>query len=141
VQELSKINDEKDVKINAQQKQFDELQKQFDELKAIVLRSNQNNTFLQTTTNTKIGSASLAQNVPNPFTNTTTISYSLPSRFTTAQIIITDKSGKQLKQLNISGSGNGVVNIDASALSPGAYNYSLIVDGRIISSKQMIVGK
>jgi hypothetical protein len=63
----------------------------------------------------------------------------LPQKFLTAQIIITDKNGKQLKQLNISESGNGTVNIDATTLSPGIYNYSLIIDGRIINSKQMIV--
>jgi hypothetical protein len=117
------------------------LQKEIDELKAIVLGNNQNNISPQAKVNIKITNGSLAQNIPNPFTNTTTISYSLPSKFTTAQIIITDKNGKQLKQLNISGSGNGTVNIDASALASGAYNYSLIIDGRIITSKQMVVGK
>ncbi len=86
--------------------------------------------------------ASLAQNTPNPFTNTTTINYALPQKFTTAQIIIiTDKSGRQLKQLNISGNGNGSVNVDASTLSSGTYNYSLIVDGKVISTKQMILVK
>ncbi len=84
--------------------------------------------------------ASLAQNVPNPFTGKTTISFNLPQKFTTAQIIITDRGGKQLKRLSISGSGSGIVNIDAATLASGAYNYSLIVDGRIISSRQMIVG-
>ena len=61
--------------------------------------------------------------------------------FLTAQIKITDKNGKQLKQLNISDRRSGTVDIDASTLSPGAYNYSLVIDGRIINSKQMIVGK
>src|SRR6266542_1758179 len=84
MQELSTINDEKATRINAQQKQINGLQKQIDELKAIVLRSN-----AQTGTNTKIANASLAQNVPNPFTNATTIKYTLPSKFTSAQIIIT----------------------------------------------------
>src|SRR6266542_3415498 len=141
VQELSKMsegllaeNDEKDTKIN-------NLQKQIDELKALVLSNNQNNTFSRTETNKKITSAFLAQNVPNPFVNTTTISYSLPPKFTSAQIIITDKNGKQLKQLNISGSSNGALNIDASTLSSGTYNYSLIIDGKIITTKQMMVIK
>jgi hypothetical protein len=61
--------------------------------------------------------------------------------FETAQIIITDKNRTLLKQSNISGSANGTVQIDASTLSSGTYNYSLVVDGRIITSKQMIVGK
>src|SRR6266542_3377318 len=136
MQELSTINDEKATRINAQQKQINELQKQIDELKAIVLRSNP-----QTGTNTKIAGTSLAQNFPNPFTNTTTIKYILPSKFTSAQIIITDKNGKQLKKLNISDKGNGTLHVDASTLSSGTYHYSLVIDGKIISTKQMIVAK
>ncbi len=132
MQELSTINDEKDTRIHAQQKQINELQKQIDELKAIVLRSNP-----QTGTNTKIAGTSLAQNFPNPFTNTTTIKYTLPSKFTSAQIIITDKNGKQLKQLNISDKGNGTLHVDASTFSSGTYHYSLVIDGKIISTKQM----
>jgi len=46
-----------------------------------------------------------------------------------------------LKQVNITGSGKGTVNIDAASLSSGAYNYSLIVDGRVTSSKQMALAK
>ena len=57
----------------------------------------------------------------------------LPQKFTTVQILITDKNGKTLKQQSISGSGKGTINVDASALVAGAYNYSLIVDGRVIS--------
>jgi hypothetical protein len=129
MQELSAINDEKDAKIN-------NLQKQIDELKVIVLRSNS-----QTGTNTKIANASLAQNAPNPFTNATTIKYTLPSKFTSAQILITDKNGKQLKQLNISGSSNGTLRVDASTLSSGTYNYSLVIYGKIITTKQMAVLK
>ncbi len=90
---------------------------------------------------TSLSSASLVQNVPNPFTNATTIKYALPSKFTSAQIIITDKNGKQLKQLNISGSLNGTLRVDASTLSSGTYHYSLVIDGKIISTKQMVVAK
>jgi hypothetical protein len=129
VQELSKMNDEKDAKIVQLTERMEKLEQ------AIKIYVNNNEQTVS------ISSASLAQNVPNPFANTTTISYRLPQKFATAQIIITDKSGKQLKQLNVSGSGNGIVNIDAASLAPGAYNYSLIIDGRIISSKQMIAGK
>jgi hypothetical protein len=136
MQELSTINNEKDTRINAQQKQINELQKQIDELKAIFLRNNP-----QTGTTTKIANASLAQNVPNPFTNATTIRYTLPSKFTSAQTIITEKNGKQLKQLNISDKGNGTLHVDASTLSSGTYNYSLVIDRKIINTKQMVVAK
>jgi hypothetical protein len=86
-----------------------------------------------------LSDASLAQNTPNPFINTTTINYVLPQKFTTAQIVITDKNGKQLKRLNIPSAGKGSLNIDASTLSSGTYSYSLIVDGKIIITKQMVL--
>jgi hypothetical protein len=90
---------------------------------------------------TAISSASLEQNTPNPFTNSTTISYSLPPKFSSAQIIITDKNGNQLRQINVSQSGKGTVNVDAATLTSGAYQYSLYVDGRLIDSKQMVSSK
>jgi len=37
--------------------------------------------------------------------------------------------------------GSGVVNIDASSLNSGSYNYTLIVDGKTIETKKMIVTK
>jgi hypothetical protein len=124
VQELSKINDEKDAKI-------DGLQKQIDELKAMIIANNK--------TNIALSDASLEQNKPNPFRKTTTIEYTLPNRFTHAQILVVDESSKTLKRLNISGNGKGTVNVDAASLPAGAYNYSLIIDGRVISSKQMVL--
>ena len=88
--------------------------------------------------------AMLEQNVPNPFANTTTIGYTLPQSRnggSPAKIIITDKNGRQLKQLNLSGAGKGTVTVDASLLASGAYNYSLYVDGKLVATKQMISAK
>ncbi len=99
------------------------------------------NQYIKSSGVASLSSATLGQNVPNPFAKTTIISYTLPPKFSTAQIIITDKSGKQLKQLNIAGSGNGTVNMDAATLSSGTYNYSLIIDGKVINTKQMLLGK
>ena len=90
---------------------------------------------------TVISAASLLQNVPNPFSQTTRINYTLPPKHLSAKIIITDKSGKVLKQVNLSGNGKGGLNLDASMLSSGAYQYSLFVDGKLIASKQMILTK
>ena len=126
VQELSKMIDEKDAKM-------DELQRQIDELKAMINRSNK--------TNITLNDISLEQNKPNPFSKTTTIDYTLPQKFTNAQISIIDKNGKTLKQVSISGTGKGTLNLDAATISSGTYNYSLIVDGRVISSKQMLLTK
>jgi predicted nucleic acid-binding Zn-ribbon protein len=79
VQELSKANDDKDAKINDLQKQNDaqqniniDLQNRLAKLEAMM-------NVHQSTTN--LSSASLDQNVPNPFSHTTTINYSLPQHF------------------------------------------------------------
>jgi hypothetical protein len=143
VQELSKANDDKDAKI-------DDLQKQIDALKAMITLSGQqmqaNNQKAFIPCPLGAGVSSLEQNIPNPFANTTIIPYTLPQKFSSAQIIITDKNGKALKQVNLPAgrqgvSGKGSLNVDASMLSAGAYNYSLYVDGRLIGSKQMIAVK
>jgi len=146
VQELSKQNDSlKSIandqqKINTdQQKINSELQKQINELKSMIASGNPSSFMNQQST--VISSASLEQNIPNPFTNSTTINYSIPQKVASAQIIITDQSGKVLKQLNVSGGGKGSVKIDASTLSAGAYRYSLYVDGKLIDTKQMVAGK
>ncbi len=84
-------------------------------------------------------SSYLEQNKPNPFSKSTNINYSLPAKYTNAQIVITDMYGQTMKQINISEKGKGSVNIDASTFSAGTYNYALFVDGRIISSKRMVL--
>lgn len=89
----------------------------------------------------KIASVCLGQNFPNPFYNSTRIDYVLSGKFTSAKIIITDQSGKVLKEEKISGSGKGVVNTNLAMLPSGTYVYSLFIDGVPVETKQMIVVK
>jgi trimeric autotransporter adhesin len=133
IQELVKQDEEKDAKIES-------LQKQIDELKAIVQRGDQSTGATLATINTSLTGASIEQNTPNPVVHSTSIQYDLPQKFSSAQIIITDKNGRAMKQLNVS-AGKGAINVDVSALTSGTYNYSLVVDGKIISTKQMMVTK
>jgi Chaperone of endosialidase/Secretion system C-terminal sorting domain len=83
----------------------------------------------------------LLQNNPNPVSGNTTISYMLPDKFSNAQIMINDKSGKLLKQLNVSGKGKGNLNVDISSFPSGTYNYSLVVDGNVSSTKQLVIAR
>ena len=114
-------------------KQNEDLQKQIDELKSLIKAGSKNNFILS--------EATIEQNTPNPFTRSTSINYTLPQKYMKAEIIITDKTGKTIKQINISGKGNGTINIDAATLSPGAYNYTLVVDGHLIETKSMLLVK
>ncbi len=119
--------------------QNDSLRAEIAQLKAMVtqLASRLN----QSINSVKLSSASLEQNVPNPFESSTTIAYTLPQNYSKAQLIITDKTGKTLKAIALSGNGKGSVNIDATSLSAGIYSYSMLVDGNLDGTKQMVLAK
>jgi trimeric autotransporter adhesin len=124
--------------------QNEEMKNKIEKLEAVLSQNNSGSVSATASTNVTITDASLGQNTPNPFNRNTTISYTLPQSRqggTSAQIMISDQNGKVVKQVNISGAGKGVVNVDASALSSGTYTYALVVDGKRISSKQMILTK
>jgi trimeric autotransporter adhesin len=128
VQELSKMNNDKDAKI-------DDLIKRIEKLELM------KNAEPVTSKIIALSDASLEQNIPNPFQNTTTIRYTLPQKFTTAQIIIADQSGKVLKQMNVSGTGKGTINVDATKLPSATYSYSLTIDGHFVDAKKMVLVK
>lgn len=80
----------------------------------------------------------LNQNAPNPFAESTTITYDLSMDFTEAQIIITNMDGRVIKTVDITKQGKGQLNVFASDLSSGIYSYSLVVDGQTIDTKSMV---
>jgi hypothetical protein len=80
----------------------------------------------------------LNQNVPNPFAESTIITYTLPSTVQKAQIHFYDGTGKLINTVEISERGNGQLNVFANDLSTGVYTYSLIADGKIVSTKRMV---
>jgi trimeric autotransporter adhesin len=121
VQELSAKND-------SLQDKYDSLQTQVNELRAMVLALK----------STAAAGASLDQNVPNPFTGSTVIGFSLPKGVASAQMQITDATGKLLATIPLSGSGKNTLTANVSGFASGTYNYSLIINGRLISTKQMI---
>ena len=79
----------------------------------------------------------LFQNSPNPFSEATTIRYSLEEAISSAYINLYDMTGKQLKSFKLHHSGE--IDISGGELNPGMYMYTLIADGQVISSKQMIL--
>ncbi len=142
VQELSKLNDDKDEAIKTQGQQIADLQQQMNELKQLLKSKQQaTGTSMQNVTLTGTESAQLGQNTPNPFNNTTAINYVLPAAYSVAKIIVTDKNGRTVKEINISGTGKGRITLDASALAGGTYQYTMYVNNKAIDSKQMILVK
>ena len=86
-----------------------------------------------------IPDAMLEQNIPNPFTSSATIAYTLPQSFNSAKIVITAMSGQEIRQFPISGAGAGSITISVGLLSSGMYYYSLYVDNMLVDTKRMIV--
>jgi len=138
VQELSKQNDSLKNEKVLQQKINADLEQRIAKLEAMMNTSSVSST--NSVQSTLISSATLSQNIPNPFSNSTTISYSIQQQFSSAKIIVTDKSGNTLKIITLS-NNKGTVKIDAATLSAGAYQYSLYVDRRLIDTKQMLIMK
>lgn len=93
----------------------------------------------QQESNTESIAATLHQNTPNPFTEATTISYVIPLEAQQASIYIYNMLGEQLGKYDISVFGDGNVTIGANELYAGTFLYSLVVDGKLIDTKQMII--
>ena len=89
--------------------------------------------------NTETIAATLYQNTPNPFTEETVISYIVPTEAQQASIYIYNMLGEQLSKYDISAFGDGNVTISANELYAGTFLYSLVVDGKLIDTKQMII--
>ncbi len=83
--------------------------------------------------------AYLYQNTPNPFSQETSIKYSLPETVQSAFISITDLNGKQLISLPISNKGENSVTLQANKLYAGIFVYTLVADGNIVDSKRMVI--
>ena len=90
--------------------------------------------------NTPAVVAKLAQNTPNPFTERTTIRFTLPEDVQNAYIYIFDMTGKMQKQLPVDASMQSIA-INGYELSAGMYIYSLVVNGKEVDTKRMILSK
>lgn len=81
----------------------------------------------------------LEQNVPNPFSESTEIRYFITEEIKEARIYIYDLQGGQIKGFVINQKGSGSIYIHAHELPAGMYFYTLLVDGKEISTKKMII--
>ena len=82
----------------------------------------------------------LYQNTPNPFKEKTVIRFNLAENVKNAFIYIFDMQGTLQKQIAVTPSMQSII-INGYELSPGMYIYSLIVNGKEIDTKRMILSK
>ncbi|HEX5154295.1 MAG TPA: T9SS type A sorting domain-containing protein [Parafilimonas sp.] len=124
VQELSAENDELKSRLDKLEKLIDEDKDgDGDDFKTTVFLSD----------------AGIEQNTPNPFRGNTVIHYYLPKAAGNAVININNIKGKLIKSISLNAKGNGQLTLEANELSAGSYTYTLIVNGKIIDSKKMII--
>ena len=121
---MVKAMQEQQIQIQNQQTQIEELENEISGLK-------------QSDGHTVANAGILSQAIPNPTNGIAHISYRLPKGTAYAQLLITDMSGKEIKIISLNNSGN--VDINTTSLSSGVYNYSLQVNGRVISAKKLMV--
>ena len=144
VQELSEQNDQLREQNNRIQEQVNELTGLINKLlgkeDASIFRSeNSGNSATGLTELTNYG-ASLEQNIPNPFDQTTVIRYTLPQACNSAQIVITNTSGGVVRQIPLY-SGTNSITIEGGSLQAGIYLYTLVADGNVVDTKRMILTK
>jgi hypothetical protein len=101
-------------------------------LKAVlnIQHSNINNSF-----------ACLFQNTPNPFSQNTSIKCYVPASSNKAQLAIYSVDGKLQKTFSLNNSGTHEITINANTLSSGEYIYSLLINGKKIDSKHMVLNR
>jgi hypothetical protein len=83
--------------------------------------------------------AILYQNVPNPFNQSTLIKCFIPEQNKIANLLVFDMNGILKRTIPVNGKGEQNININGKELVAGMYFYSLIIDGREIDTKKMIL--
>jgi hypothetical protein len=83
----------------------------------------------------------LYQNNPNPFSVDTEIRMTLADEVISATVVVYNLEGKQLKDFRVQGRGKTSVKISGSELNAGMYLYALLVDGKVVDTKRMILTK
>jgi len=125
---------EQQKQIELQQAQLQNQQQQIEELKGMIKQLSMDKDI-----KTDLNSVSLEQNNPNPLDKFTTIRYSIPASSKNAKLLVSDVSGKKIKEMQLGSATRGSISFDATGLASGTYTYSIIVDGKLIQTKKMIV--
>ena len=88
------------------------------------------------------GAARLDQNDPNPTGEMTSISYFIPNSAAKAELVISEiGSGKVTERIALTGRGSGEISVRVKEYRNGTYIYSMVVDGRTVASRKMVVAK
>nr|MBK9653843.1 tail fiber domain-containing protein [Bacteroidota bacterium] len=112
------------------------LSKQMEDIKKSISAMKQSNN-----TEIKKDEAYLEQNTPNPFSEEAVIKYFVPNNADKVTIAVYDYKNRLVASYPITGKGNLELTISTEPFTSGTYMYELIVDGKKIDSKKMVVTK
>jgi hypothetical protein len=87
-----------------------------------------------------ITGASLQQNSPNPFSQSTIIRYTLSKTDKPAFIIISNTAGNIIRQIPLQ-TGTDSITVEGGSLSAGIYYYSLYIGSGLVDTKKMVLTK
>jgi hypothetical protein len=84
----------------------------------------------------------LGQNIPNPFDETTRIPYAVPAGVSQAELHIRSADGRTIAVIPLrERGGRGELVLRMRDYATGAYEYALVLDGRTVASRQMLLLK
>lgn len=140
---LTKALQEQELTMNAYKAELDELKARNQEMVekfAELIKAIENNDsgLLQNIVETS--ETSLGQNQPNPFGQSTEITYSLASSVQKANIQIYNMDGKLLGDYPLAKDQKSL-QLDAKAYEPGVYIYVMTADGKTIGTRRMIISE
>ena len=80
----------------------------------------------------------LGQNTPNPFQGQSVIDYRTPTEVSDVQLKVFDVQGRLVQTRSLQ-AGEGRVQLRTSSMQAGTYTYSLIADGVVKKTLQLVV--
>ena len=118
-----------------------ELKEEVDELReaAASSQSRKAPTYINTTSIDN-AQGSVSQNTPNPFTGLSTLRVSVPDDATDAYLDILTSNGQSVKRIPVD-NGQSEVSLNSYEFAPGTYLYTLVVNGKAVDTKRMVINR
>lgn len=76
---------------------------------------------------------------PIPASTSTNIRYAVPNQYQKADLMIRNTLGVVVEKYNIPTGKNGKINVNVSDFNSGIYFYSIVADGKVLSTKKFVV--
>lgn len=125
--------------VEATQDETEQLRQEIENLKAELASLKESLSNIASFSTDVQAKATLFQNVPNPFHQSTEIRYFLAADIQQATLFIYDWQGRPIKNIQITQRGEASVLLQAGSLRAGIYHYVLIADGQKTEVKEMVI--